>query len=63
MGGGRWVDPFHAAEWSSAEAVTPQKDQRSGPPPETPRTKRGENREEPDQPVGRPIDPMREMRR
>ncbi|MBX9660706.1 MAG: hypothetical protein K2X00_19295 [Nitrospiraceae bacterium] len=63
MGDGRWVDPFHAVELSGAEAVTPPKDQRSGSPQEAPRTNRRENREGADQQGGRPIDPMREMKR
>ena len=63
MGDGRWVDPFHAVELSGAEAATPPKDQRSGPPQETPITNRRENREGADQQGGRPIDPMREMKR
>ena len=62
-GDGRWVDPFQATELSDAETVTPQKDQRSGPTLETPRTNRRETREGPDQQKARPIDPMREMKR
>ena len=62
-GDGRWVDPFHAAELSGTETVTPQKDQPSGPTQETPRTNRWENREGPDQQNARPMDPMREMKR
>lgn len=62
-GDGRWVDPFQAAELSGAETVTPQKDQRSGPMQEMPRTNRRETREGPHQPNARPIDPIREMKR
>ncbi len=62
-GDGRWVDPFHAAELSGAETAIPQKDQRSGPAQEAPRTNRRENREGSDQQGSRPIDPMREMKR
>ncbi|MEQ1654840.1 MAG: hypothetical protein ABL960_04000 [Nitrospira sp.] len=62
-GDGRWVDPFHAAELSGVEAVAPQKDQRSGPTQEAPRTNRRESREGSEQQGTRPIDPMREMKR
>lgn len=60
---GRWVDPFHAVELSGAETVAPQKDRRSGPTQEPPRTNRRENREGADPQNARPIDPMREMKR
>ena len=60
---GRWVDPFHAAELSGAETVIPpQKDRRSGPTQEPPRTNRRESREGSDQQGTPPIDPMREMK-
>ncbi|MCC6139935.1 MAG: hypothetical protein IT389_04880 [Nitrospira sp.] len=63
MGDGRWVDPFHAVELSSAETVAPQKRQQAGPAQEPPRTNRPENRDGPDRQSVRPIDPTREMKR
>lgn len=60
-GDGRWVDPFHTAEWPGTEAAAPQKDQRAGPSQARPQTNQRENRNGPDHPESRPIDPMREM--
>ncbi|WP_146216139.1 hypothetical protein [Nitrospira lenta] len=62
-GDGRWVDPFHAADLSSAEAVTSPKGQRPGPTQDMPRTNRRETREGADQHNARPIDAMQEMKR
>jgi len=62
-GDSRWVDPFQAVELSGTETVMPQKDQRSGPTQEAPRTNRRENREGTDQQGASPIDPMRELKR